>query len=90
MSDCALQAGRQSHVRDIIQEYRGRVRRGGGCTVLLVCNSSSSTTTDRELRASGQVSFLDWPDTTYTRGREARRVFSCFRFASRNLVRDIG
>jgi hypothetical protein len=62
VSDCALQAGRQSHVRDIIQKYRERVRRGGGCTVLLVCSSSS--TTERELRASGQVSFLDWPDTT--------------------------
>ena len=29
MSDCALQAGRQSHVRDIIQEYRGRWSREG-------------------------------------------------------------
>lgn len=29
MIDCALQAGRQSHVRDIIQEYREHWSREG-------------------------------------------------------------
>lgn len=60
-------AGRQAVTRT---GYNTRVPRtlvkgGSGVDVLLVCSSSSTATaTDRELRASGQVGFLDWPDTT--------------------------
>lgn len=57
----------------------GLLKRVSGVDVLLLVCSSS---TDRELRASGQVSFF----IGQTRPHAGRRVLSCFRFVSRHLA----